>query len=526
MPQPPYVPHPQKRMGFLAFGAKLGSRLPDMTILFIAFFFITCLFSLLLSPVEFRYINPATNTPLRIVNMFSLSALAGFTSKIVSNYAGFPALTMVLVATFGVGILDGSGYLKIALRKILSVTPARAVSPVIILVSILAPDSGCVLLIPIAASLFYNAGRHPLAGIAAAFSGIAAAFVAGYTPSGIDPILQSFTQSAAQLITPSYRVNVLCNFYYGIIAATCFIPISWFITDKIVEPWLWENCPLKDDFKKATACPRPFSKRENRAFYVASALFFLLLAGLFLSLMPPDSPFRAPDGEITSYSAPVMQSIVGFIFLFSAFTGVAYGILSGNFAAAENFTDALEETTHSVAKIMVFYFFAAQFLYVFKASHIGPLIALVGADLLRILALPPQITIFLLLIFVTFLNAMVTSAAAKWAVLAPIFVPMLMHTGISPELVQVVFRISDASTNAIVPTYAFYPLIVTCCQKYTKNNSAGALSSMMLPYTLALFICFMTILYAMWALQIPLGPDSLYNIKEFFGYVATSSLQS
>lgn len=499
--------------GILAFIERVGNRIPDITILFIGAFVIVCIISAILSTVHFDYVNPSTHKPLQVVNMLSGESLITLMSKMVTNYSGFPPLAMVIVATLGVAIADGSGYLNMALKKLLNITPKAAITPVVILAGMLShlgPDSGYVIIIPISAYMFYASGKHPLAGIAASFAGIAGAFASNYTPSAIDPVIQGFTQAAAQIVDPDYMVNVLCNYYYAFLSTFLVIPACWWTTEKVVEPWLLKMYPLDENLQIENDVNTKISKRENRAFYFASLVFILMSIGLVWLMLPVDSLLRAPDGTLASFKAPIMQSIVALIFIFTGAVGVVYGVASGNFKSPKDFTQSMESMTHTLVSLIVFYFFAAQFLYVFNASQIGPLIAVSGAEFLRSLALPPQLTIFGIIFFVAILNLIITSASAKWAILAPIFVPMLMGVGIAPELTQASFRISDSAVNVVTPMFAFYPLIITYCQKYVKSSGIGTLSSMMLPYTITLLIVLTIVLYVMWAFDIPLGLQASY----------------
>ncbi len=462
--------------------------------------------------MHFDYVHPSTGAPIEVTNMMSPAALVTLLTKMVTNYTGFPPLGMVIVATLGIGIADGSGYINTGLKKILSVTPKALITPIVILVGMLshlAPDSGYMIIIPIAAYMFYATGKHPLAGIGASFAGIAGAFAANYTPSAIDPVIQGFTQMAAQIIDPTYEVNVLCNYFYAFGSTFIVIGACWWVTERIVDPWCRKACPVDKDID-VSAQDLSVTPKENRAFSIASAVLTLLIIGLVLALLPEDSILRDPNGNIASFKAPIMQSIVAIIFLLAAATGVVYGIISGKFRSSKDFTKSMEEITKTLIQLIVFYFFAAQFMYVFGASNIGALIAISGAEFLKSLALPPQVTIFGIILFVGMLNLIITSASAKWAILAPIFVPMLMAVGIAPELTQAAFRVSDSAVNVCTPMFAFYPLIIVYCQKYYKNTGVGTLSSLMLPYTITLLISLTIMLYVFWWLNIPLGFQADY----------------
>ncbi len=340
--------------------------------------------------------------------------------------------------------------------------------------------------------------------------GVAGAFAANYTPSAIDPVIQGFTQSAAQIIDPGYQVNVLCNYFYAFASTFIVIGACWWVTEKITNPWLWKACPLDDDLDLGNENNSSITPSENRAFKIATAVLLLMLTGLAAALYPADSILRAPDGVIASFKAPIMQSIVSLIFIFAALVGLVYGIACGKFKSPKDVTAAMEEITKTLVQLIVFYFFAAQFLYAFGASNMGALIAVSGAEFLKSLNLPPQVTVFGIIVFVALLNLIITSASAKWAILAPIFVPMLMAVGIAPELTQVAFRVSDSAVNVVTPMFAFYPLIILYCQKYVKNAGIGTLSSMMLPYTIALLVSLTFMLYLFWWLDIPLGFQADY----------------
>lgn len=508
---PPASPQPVG--GILGWIERVGNKIPDITMLFIAAFLITCVVSAIFSQIHFSYIHPSTGKEIEVANMLSPASLVTLLTKMVSNFAGFPPLTMVIVATMGIGVAQGSGYINTALKKLLLITPKFLLTPIVIIVGMLshlAPDSGYMIIIPIAAYLFYASGKHPLAGVAASFAGIAGAFAANYTPSAIDPVIQGFTQLAAQLIDPTYEVNVLCNYFFAVVATFPVIASCWWITEKVTEPWCRKACPLDADIDVSGEGVQPITPQENKAFYIATAVLVCLLAGLFLSLYPDQSVWRDPSGNLASFKAPVMQSIVAIIFLLAAVPGIVYGIVSGTFRKTQDFTRAMEDITHTLVQLIVFYFFAAQFMYAFGASNLGALIAVAGADFLKSLALPPQITIFGIIVFVALLNLLITSASAKWSILAPIFVPMLMSVGIAPELTQAAFRISDSAVNVCTPMFAFYPLIIIYCQKYYKKTGVGTLSSLMLPYTLVLLVVLTILLYIFWWLGIPLGFQADY----------------
>ncbi len=499
---------------FLNFIEVAGNKLPHITMLFIWALVITCLLSFALSFVHFDYRHPSTGELIQVVNALSPENILDVVVKSVKNFMGFPPLGITVVATLGIGIAEGSGFIHTLLRKLMSYVPRQALTPAVIVVAILchvASDSVYVILMPLAALMFYVAGRHPLAGVACSFAGLAGGFTASYTPSVIDPIMQSFTQAAARTLDPTYTVNVLCNYFYAVGGTFFVIAACWYVTDKIVEPRLWRTMPLDKGLENDPDLQiEPVNDVENRAYRRAMLVMFGLAAILFALCFPDNSMFRAPDGSLTSPKAPVMQAIVPLLFLFFAIPGIVYGYASGKFKRSNDIIHSMEEILKMLLGFVVFSFFAAQFLYVFKISNLGTLLAISGAEFLKNLGMPSGGSLLGIIILTAFLNLLITSATSKWAILSTIFVPMLMLLGISPELTQAAFRVSDSAVNVCTPMFAFYPLLIMYCQKYCKDTGVGTMSAMMLPYTFALLIVLTIVLYIWWGLGIPLGFDAGY----------------
>lgn len=495
---------------FLDVIERLGNKLPHITMLFIYALIIALFLSLFLSFFDFDYINPNTKEQIKIVNMLSAENLLTLVVNSVKNFMGFPPLGITIVATLGIGIAEGSGFINVLIRKFLSVTPRKLLTPTVIFVSIvchLASDSAYTILMPVSALIFYVCGRHPMAGVACSFAGLAGGFTASFTPSMIDPVMQSFTESASHLIDPNYSVNVLCNYFYAL-GGTIFVILAvWYVTDKIIEPRLWATMPIDQKINKND---REFdltktTSRENKAFYFTVAV--LAVMGIILAALcyPDNSMLRAPDGSLTSPKAPVMQAIVPLIFIYFSAPGLIFGFLSGSFKSSRDVIASMEGIMKMLISFVVFCFFAGQFLYVFGHSGIGTLLAVSGAEFLKSLGMPSGVTLFGIIVLTAFLNLLITSATSKWAILSTVFVPMLMMLGISPELTQAAFRVSDSAVNVCTPLFPFYPLLISYCQRYCSKAGIGTLSSMMLPYTFALLIVLTIVLYTYWFLGIPLG---------------------
>ena len=500
-----------------------GNKLPDPAVLFLIALVLTWIASAILAPVEFKETDPrtvvkdATGTitsasPIKVKNQLSGDALAGFLSKMVKTFTDFPPLGVVLVAMLGVGLAEQTGFIHAGLKMMLAITPKQLLTPMLLLVAIVshsAGDTGYVLVIPLGGVIFAAAGRHPLAGIACAFAGVSGGFSANFLPSSLDPLLQGFTQSAAQIIAPDRTVNPLCNWYFMSVSCLIIVCAGWFLTDRVIEPRVRK---LAVDGAAGDA-PRleSLGPKERRGLWLGLAVIVLGLAALFLASAPTSSPLRTKTGSLTEHGAPLMESIVPLIFLLFLLPGIVYGYAAGTVKTHRDIIKGMSKAMETMGYYLVMAFAAAQFTFIFRESNLGALIAIKGAKLLESLGWPGQVTIVGIILLSACVNLLVGSASAKWALLGPIFVPMLMQVGLSPELTQAAYRIGDSSTNIITPLLPYFPLIVVYCQRYVKQTGIGTLVSMMLPYSLTFLTTWTVLLILYWATGLPLGLQAPYT---------------
>jgi len=491
---------------------RVGNRLPDPAMLFLLLMVVIWILSWLLSGVEFDAQHPTTGEAITVTNLLTGSNFVSFLTSMVDTFTGFAPLGVVLVAMLGVGVAEQSGFINALLKKMLAVTPKRLLTPMLILIAIVshtAVDAGYVVVIPLGGIIFYAAGRHPLAGIAAAFAGVSGGFSANFVPSAIDPLLMGFTLPAAQLVDSSVELHPLINYFFTSASCLVIVLLGWWLTDRVIEPRLADT-PLDGD---AGDMPEmhDLGERENRAVWTATSIIGIGLVALVLALIPESTPFRDPgSGKLTDFSAPIMQSIVPLIFLFFVLPGVVYGYMTGTFTRSKDVVDAMSTTMSSMAYYIVMAFFCALFIAEFGRSGLGVLLAIEGGNFLRELALPGGLTLFGIILLVGFVNLFVGSASAKWALLAPIFVPMLMQVGFSPELTQAAYRVGDSSTNIITPLMPYFPLVVVYCQRYVKSTGIGTLVSLMLPFSVTFLLVWSLFLIGYWMLGVPLGPGTSY----------------
>ena len=492
---------------------KVGNKLPDPAVLFLIAMIIVWILSAMLAPVEFAEINPRDGNPIRVQNLLTGGQMASLLSNMVRIFTSFAPLGVVLVAMLGVGVADGSGYINTGLKMMLSKTPSFLLTPMVIFVGIIshsAVDAGYVLVIPLGGIIFYAAGRHPLAGIAAAFAGVSGGFSANPLPSALDPLLQGFTQPAAQILNPDVLVNPLCNYYFTAASSVIVTLLGWYLTDKIIEPRLVKNSPVDEEAEQAQDMAT-ITPEERRGFWIATSVTLILAVLFALTVVPDDSPFRDVDGNLSSFTAPIMQSIVPLIFLFFLLPGVIYGYASKKYKKSKDVIDHMSEAMRGMAYYIVMAFFCALFIDAFANSNLGALLAIKGANFLKGLGLPGPVTIAGIIFLTGFVNLFVGSASAKWALLAPIFVPMLMQLGYSPELTQAAYRVGDSSTNIITPLMPYFPLVVVFCQKYVKKTGIGTLVSLMIPYSIVFLILWTIFLVIFWILGVPLGLQAAYT---------------
>lgn len=497
---------------FLNFIELAGNKLPDPAILFVIALLIVWVLSAALAPVEFADIDPRSQQPIRVLSQLTGAALASFLANMVTVFVTFPPLGIVLVALLGVGVAEHVGFLGAGLKAMLNITPGRLLTPMLILVACLshtATDAGYVLVIPLGGVIFYTAGRHPLAGIAAAFAGVSGGFSANFIPSGIDPLLQGFTQSAAQILDPERLVNPLCNWYFTSASTLLIVLLGWYLTDRVVEPRL-EGTRVDAD---TADMPRlePLSASEKKGLGWGLFAMFAGIGLLAAAAAPVTSPLRAPDGQLTSFAAPLMRSIVPMIFLLFLLPGIAYGYAAGTVRSHRDVVAGMTKSMSTMGYYIVMAFFAALFTDAFGRSNLGALFALKGATLLQALALPGQVTIVGIILVTGMVNLLIGSASAKWALLAPIFVPMLMQVGLAPELTQAAYRVGDSTTNIITPLMPYFPLVVVFCQRYVKNAGIGTVASMMLPYSVVFLVTWTAFLLIFWAIGLPLGLQGVYT---------------
>jgi aminobenzoyl-glutamate transport protein len=478
-----------------------GNRLPDPLTLFALLAVTVLIVSWIAFSLGVSAAHPATGKTVSAVNLLDRQGFQNILTKAVANFTGFAPLGTVLVAMIGVGLAERSGLFAAALKGLVAGVPPWLLTIALVFAAVnadLAVDAGYVILIPLGALLFASVGRHPIAGLAAAFAGVSGGFSSNIFLTPVDPLLAGLTQEAARLYDPKYTVPITANYYFMIASAFLQTAVGVWVTIKIVEPRLG---PYSVGTKESMAALR----REEKRGLSAAGLALLAETIVLLALtVPANGLLRDSKGGLE----PFFQGLVAIMSLGFLLPGLAYGLAAGTIKSDRDASRMMGDTLGTMGSYIALAFVASQFIAYFGWSNLGLITAIGGAGMLKASGLS-GITLIVLFIFVcALIDLFLASASAKWAVIGPIFVPMLMILGYSPELAQGAYRIGDSFTNIITPLMPYMPLVITFAQKYEPKIGLGSILALMLPYSIA-FAFSWTLLLALWLLfGIPLGPGA------------------
>jgi len=486
---------------------RVGNALPHPVTLFAIFALGLILLSWLMSELGLSAVNPEDGAVVETINLVSRGGLHWILEKTIVNFTGFAPLGVVLVAMLGIGVAEKSGLISTGLRLLVHAAPRRLLTFVIVFAGVMsnmASDVGYVLLVPLGAIIFLSVGRHPIAGLAAAFAGVAGGFSANLLLGTIDPMLAGISQEAARIIDPGYAVTPACNYYFMVVSTFVIAVVGTWVTEKVIVPRLGE---YEGEAVAEGEELRELTRAEKRGVLWALIVSLLLLVIVLIGLVPEHGFLRHTETGSVLHS-PFMHGIVTFIFLGGLLAGLAYGLAAGTFRSDADVIKGMKESMESLGLFMVLIFFASQFVAYFKYTNLGMIFAIKGAELLKTSGMGPIPLMLSFLVLTAILNLCMGSASAKWAFMAPVFIPMFMLLGYSPELVQGVYRIGDSSTNIISPMMSFFALIVAYLQRYDPKAGIGTVVATMLPYSVAFMLVWMVLLVIWLLLGIPLGPGA------------------
>lgn len=488
---------------------RVGNRLPDPITLFVASMGLVLVVSWVAARAGLSATHPGTGDEIRAINLLDAEGIQRILRDMPRTFTDFPPLGLVLVVMLGIGVAERTGLVETALRAFLAGIPRWLVTAALVFAGILssvAVDAGYVVLIPLGAVIFHGMGRHPIAGLAAAFAGVSGGFSANLTLTALDPLLAGFTEPAARLVNEAYVVDPTANWWLMIALVPVLVVAGTVVTERVLEPRLgaYEGQVEESAESGGGEHGATLSPIQRRGLIWAAVTGALCLAAVVWMALPEPGILRGPNGEI----APLLSSIVALMLFLFLLPGLAYGIATGSIRSDRDVARMTSETMGNMGAYIVLAFAAAHFIAFFNWSNLGLILAVSGADALRAVDFTGVPLIVAFILVASFINLFIGSASAKWAIMAPVFVPMLMLLGYSPELTQAAYRVGDSFTNILTPLLPYYPLVIIFAQKYDREAGIGTLVSAMLPYSVVFGVLSISVVVLWMILGLPLGPGA------------------
>lgn len=493
---------------FLDMIEKTGNRLPHPVTLFALLALLVIILSAVVSYFGISVDHPGNEgETIEVKNLLSGEGIHYIITNMTSNFINFAPLGVVLITMLGIGVAEGSGLISAMLRGFVMSVPKRLITLGLVFAGVMssvASDAGYVVLPPLGAVLFAALGRHPLAGLAAAFAGVSGGFSANLLLSGTDAMLGELTIASAAIINPEYAadMNIAMNYFFIMFSVIVLTFVGAWVTEKIIEPRLGE---YKGEYRETVEKLTPVEKKG-----LIWAVISVVVAGALVSLLVllPDAPLRGDEADMPIIKSPFMKSLVPIITFLFLVPGLVYGVVTKVIKSDKDIAAMMGTTMASMGMFIVLSFTASQFVSFFSESNMGLVLGVYGANFLESIHLKGIPLLLLFILIAAFINLFIGSASAKWAMMAPVFVPIMMQLGYSPELTQMAYRVADSSTNIISPLMTYFAIIIAFAQKYDKKMGIGTLVSVMFPYSM-FFLVFWTLTLIVWMLLgIDLGPGS------------------
>ncbi|TFB13480.1 AbgT family transporter [Filobacillus milosensis] len=489
---------------FLDFIERAGNKLPHPVTLFAILALAVIVISAIVSMTGVSVEHPGEEGKMvEVKSLLSKEGIRYIFENMVDNFIGFAPLGVVLATMLGIGVAERTGLISAGLRGFVQIVPNRLITAGLVFAGIMssvASDAGYVVLPPLGAVIFAGLGRHPLAGLAAAFAGVSAGFSANLFLSATDAMLGELTIAAVLDAGYAETMNIAMNYWFIIASVFLLTFVGAWVTEKIVEPRLGE---YKGDYREDLD---GLDASEKKGLRWATISLIISVIGTALLIVPSGAPLRGDEGQIIQ--SPFMSSLVPIILLLFFIPGLFYGIATKSIKNDKDVADQLSDTMASMGMFIVLAFTAGQFVAYFNETNMGLVLGVFGAEFLQAIEFGGIPLVIAFILVVGFINLFIGSASAKWAMLAPVFVPIMMGMGFSPEFTQMAYRIADSSTNIITPLMPYFAIIIAFAQKYDKKMGIGTLISVMFPYSIA-FMVFWTAMLIVWMLfGIELGPGS------------------
>ena len=490
---------------------RAGNKLPDPITLFLGLAVAVVLISAICSALGVTAVNPADGSTVETFNLFSVAGIQYLWSNVITNFSGFAPLGMVLVAVIGSSVAEKSGFLVALMEHFLGGAKGWIVTMVVIFLGInlnIAGDAGFIILPPLAAILYMSIGRSPLLGLYVAFASVAAGFCANILLGLSDALAYGFTEAAAKMIDPNYSASMAINWYFLIVSCLVLTMAGTILVEKLMVhrfPMSKEEL-AKYDFDENAANITPVQKKGLAMAGLAEVLYVIVLLLLSLPIFGPHAILADEAGSITGGSSPFTKGIVFSVTLALMIPGIVYGVTIGKYKNDKDVWADISQGFSEMGNYVFMCFFISIFTNFFSVSKLGTILAINGAGVLQNIGFDGIPLMIGLIILSCFVNLFIGSASAKWAILAPVFIPMMMLMGYDPAVTQVVYRIGDSITNPLSPLFTYMPVILGYARRYDKKAGLGTIIANMLPFSIT-FAAVWTIQVIIWvSLNLPLGP--------------------
>ncbi len=428
--------------------------------------------------------------------------------SLIPSFMGFTAVGLMIAAMIGAGVAEESGLVNALIRKLVILSPSWALMYILSFVGILssiAADAGYLVLIPLAGTAFISIGRHPIAGLALGFAAVAGAFTVNMMIKPLDAVLVEFTNDAIALVDPDKTIGLASNIWFSIASVILLTGIIALTTQKIIEPRLGAyDRSLASDASVTESSGKLSSEESRGLMFAALALIATIVAFGFLTI-PSGAPLRDPETDVLIGNSPFMNGLIALIMILFLVTGAAYGYGAGTITSVTAIIKAMEKAMTGLGSLILLFFVLSQFVAYFNYTNMGTILALKLAELLETANFPALLLLIGFIVVVAIIDLLITGAIAKWALFAPIFVPLLMALAVAPEAVLAAYRIADSPINTITPLNAYFALVVGFAQRYDKTAGVGTVVSLMLPYVLIMFLLWTGLFVAWHLLGLPWG---------------------
>lgn len=495
---------------------RIGNKVPHPAVIFAALIgllmVLSHVFYLLGSSVTYDVIDPETHVVEEVTtaaqSLLSAEGLRFVYAGVVDNFMSFNALGVVIIAMLGVGVAEAAGLIGALIRKLVKVASARALTYIIVFVGILssvAADAGYLVLIPLAASAYASIGRHPLAGLAASFAGVAAVFGVNVLIKPADGILTEITNDAIHLVDPTVTLSITANWWFGLASVVMLTLLCSLITDKFVEPRLGEWHPEAEDKLEKKTQSEVSSQDDSRGLKYALFATLAVFAGIALLSLPTGAPLRNPETGDLIGDSPFMKGLIVSITIVFFAAGLGYGIGARTLRSTNDVTGAMEKAVAGLAGLIFLLFLISQFVAFFSYSNLATLVAVGLGDRLEHAGLGAVPLLIGLVMITLTLDIFMSGIIPKWAIFAPVFVPLMMRLGVAPEAALAAYRVGDSPFNVLSPLMPYFALIVTFAQKYQPSAGVGTLVALMLPFVAIVTIAWIALLLAWQLFGLPWG---------------------